>query len=410
MKTKHIAITLLAATLAAPAFAGGFLYTWTVDDAGERSRERGSGQERSAEREERLYDEATSALDENDWRIAAIRFRKTADLALEHAPAALYWLAYAQNRMAQRSEALATLVELREKYGKSKWAEDGRALEVEIRQASGQHIEPEKVEDSDVRLMTLLPMIRTNPDKAIPMLDKLVASGTLKTKDRALFVLSQSDDPRAFSIIGRVARDGASPLLQVRAVRYLTPAARDESTRKLLGDVYAATPNERVKKTVLRTYAVANDRGRLVWVAKSESNPDLRAEAVRQLGVCGASGELSTLYTVEPSTAVRKEIIQAMFIGGNADKLIVLAQRERSPELRITAIQNLGLLGGESSSQALLTIYDSDPNPQVRSAVVQGLFLQQNGKALVKLKEKEKDPALKAVIEEKLALLDSIGH
>ncbi|HVR38642.1 MAG TPA: hypothetical protein VMU84_06075, partial [Thermoanaerobaculia bacterium] len=71
------------------------------------------------------------------------------------------------------------------------------------------------------------------------------------------------------------------------------------------------------------------------------------------------------------------------------------------------AIHNLGLLGGPQSSQALLAIYDSDGTQDVRVAVVKGLFLQSNAKALIVLARKEKDPALKKEIVSKIALIHS---
>ena len=111
--------------------------------------------------------------------------------------------------------------------------------------------------------------------------------------------------------------------------------------------------------------------------------PELRAEAVRQLGVMGAHDELWQLYTKESSLDVKKQILQAMFVGGNAERLIQLAKTESDPELRRVAVRNLGLMGSKRTGDALVEIYTTDKDPEIRKAVVQGLFIQNNAESLV---------------------------
>ena len=60
----------------------------------------------------------------------------------------------------------------------------------------------------------------------------------------------------------------------------------------------------------------------------------------------GAHDELWQLYQKETSVDVKKQILQAMFVGGNSHRLIELAKTEKDPELRATAVRNLGLMGG----------------------------------------------------------------
>src|SRR5262249_36621205 len=85
------------------------------------------GDERKAEKadtEESLYDAATEMLDDHQWRKAASAFDHVAQMGGTHADAALYWKAYAQNKMGQRAEALDTLGTLQKNYAKSRWVED----------------------------------------------------------------------------------------------------------------------------------------------------------------------------------------------------------------------------------------------------------------------------------------------
>ena len=67
-----------------------------------------------------------------------------------------------------------------------------------------------------------------------------------------------------------------------------------------------------------------------------------------------AGAELNELYQTETSVEVKKRILQAMFIGNQSDKLIELAKSEKDAELRKTAIRNLGLMKRAGTSEALV--------------------------------------------------------
>jgi len=123
--------------------------------------------------------------------------------------------------------------------------------------------------------------------------------------------------------------------------------------------------------------------------------------------VMGARAELAQLYQSESSVEVKKQILQAMFIGGDADRLIELAKSEKDPELRLTAIRNLGLMKRTGTSEALIGIYNADSTAAVRKAVVNALFIQNNASALVTLARTEKSPEMKKEIVTKLSLMKS---
>jgi hypothetical protein len=412
---KHgIAILLAAAIVAPPLHALDSSITVVVDSRdADRDKDKDKDRdkdraERQADKEEDLYDRGTDALDDHDWRTAVTVFGRVAEMRLSHADAALYWLAYAQNKTGQRSEALATLLDLQKNYGKSKWNEDAKALEVEIRQSAGQKIAPEHVEDEDLKLMAINGLMQSDSERAIPILEKILSNpnNSSKVKERALFVLSQSGSARASEILANVAKGTAHHSLQEKAIRYLGIMG-NENSRRVLTDVYAATADMGVKKSILRAYMLSGDKARLLSLAKAEQNADLRSEAVQQLGIMGSREELSQLYESETSIDVKKKIIQAMFIGGNADKLGELARTESNLDLKVAAIRNLGLLGGSRSGQLLFTLYESDSRAEVRRAVIQGLFLQNNAKGLVDLARKEKDRDLKSEMVQKLSVMHS---
>ncbi len=362
-------------------------------------------QESKADREQDLYDEGNDALDEHDWARAVRNFDRVAKMKMSHASAALYYKATAQAQMGNRSDALATLVELQQQYPKSKWAEDGKALELEIRQNAGQRIEPRQVDDEELKLMALSGLMNSDPERALPIIESILAGNqSSKVKEKALFVLSQSSSPKAWDVLARVAKTGR-PELQSRAIRYLGISGGSRA-RDILAEVYTTTSNIELKKSILKAYMISGDRAHLLSLAKGETNAELRATAVMQLGVQGARAELAELYATEPTVEVKKKIIQAMFIGGNADKLADIARNEKNLELKLAAIRNLGLMGKHTGS-ILLELYRGDTRTEVREAVIHGLFLQNNAKTLVDLARAEKDRELKKEIIQKLSIMNS---
>ena len=120
-----------------------------------------------------------------------------------------------------------------------------------------------------------------------------------------------------------------------------------------------------------------------------------------------AQDALWQLYQKEPSVDVKKRIIQALFVGGAADRLIELAKTEKTPELRRTAIRNLGVMGSKKTGDALVEIYNTDKDPEIRKTVIDGLFVQGNAAGLVALARKEQDPTMKKEIVSKLSVMGS---
>lgn len=378
-----------------------FGFSRTPSDAESASSQKSSAQE------ERLYQRGTKALDERRWEVAIEEFGKVIAINGSRVDGAMYWTAWAQDKQGNRAEALVTLDQLRKSHPNSRWANEARALETEIRQASGQTVRPENEPDEDLKLMALNSLMNSDAERAIPMLEKfLQGSDSPKLKERALFVLAQSGASAAREVLAGVARGTRNPDLQEKALQYLGIFGGREN-RQLLQEIYTSSSTVDVKRRILRSFMVAGERDRLLAVAKGEQEPELRSEAVRQLGVMGAHNELWQLYQAEPAAGVKNQIIRAMFVGGSADRLIELARTEKDPELRRTAVRNLGLIGSSRTGEALVSIYSSDKDPAIRKAVIDALFVQNNARALVELARKETDIEMKRQIISKLSLMRS---
>ena len=363
--------------------------------------------ESADDRADDLYDRARDLIEQGKFDRAVSDLDRLIGLRSNRTDAAMYWKAYSLSKLGQRADALTALGDLIKQFGDSRWIRDAKALEVEVRQASGQAVSPASQDDEELKLMALRGIMQSDPEQALPVIEKmLTGANSPKVKDRALFVLSQSRSARAREIITGVARGNANPDLQLRAIRYIGIMGGTDN-RQILADVYKSTNDPAVKRSILRSFMTANDRERLFAAAKSETDAGLRAEAIRQLGVLRAGGELSQLYQTEGSVEIKKSILQSMFVGGDSDKLIELAKNEKDPELRKTAIRNLGLMKRAGTTEALTGIYASDASIDVKKAVINALFLQSNATGLVTLARAEKNVELKKDIVSKLSNMKS---
>ena len=152
---------------------------------------------------------------------------------------------------------------------------------------------------------------------------------------------------------------------------------------------------------------MSGNREPLMAAAKSDSNAEVRAQAIQLLGAMGASSQLSDLYASESSPEVREQILRALFSSGNMQKLIEVAKGENDARLRMRAIQYLGTTNSQQAADALQGIYESNSDPETRGRVLRALFTQGNAKQLVAIARKESNPELKKAAVQHLSHMKS---
>ena len=354
-----------------------------------------------------VYNQGTQALDRSEWDAAADAFERVVALKDSRADAALYWRAYALNKSGKRDAALKTLAALKAGYPQSRWVRDAGALELEIRQASGQTPAPAASDNDELKLLALSGLMQADPERALPLVKQMLQSGTAspKIRERAMFVLAQSGSPEARQALVAIAKGTSNPELQVEAIRYLGLFGGDEG-RKVLGDVFASSKDLDVGRAVLQAYMVSGDRAHLLEVARTTTHPELRRQAFQMLGASGAREELWQLYQQNKDVDSRREIINGLFISGGKDQIQQIATKEPDMDLRIEGIQRLGLMG-KDTAPVLKSIYSSDKDAHVRRAVLNAFFVQGNATALIEIAKQESDPTLKREAVQKLSIMGS---
>lgn len=379
----------------------------TDRDARQRARDAERTLRQDRNRDERNYRAGKSYLDRKEYDKAIDAFNRVVENKGARSDGALYWRAYAQNKQGHRDEALASLTELQNGYASSRWLDDAKALQVEIRQQSGQPVTPESATDEDLKLLALQSLVNTDPERSVPMLEKLLKSANSpRLKERALFVLAQSRSPKSRDLLAEVAKGGSNPDLQSKAIEYLGIYGGRDNLQVLV-DIYKGAGDVNVKRTILNSFMVSGSRDNLLAVAKSESNPELKLHAIQLLGSVGGSADLAQLYTADAPAEVKRAVIQGLFISGNTDKLVELAKTEKDAGLRHLAINQLGVMGRGKTGTALAALYTQETDPDNKKAIINALFIQGNATALIEIARKETDMNVKKQIVNQLSLMHS---
>jgi TolA-binding protein len=308
------------------------------------------------------YESGKQALDNHNYEKAVEIFNKVIDSKTpsSRADGAYYWKAYALNKLGKRDEALAALAELSKQFPQSSWLNDAKALQAEVQQGKGQPISPENQADEDLKLYAINALINSDADRAVPLLEGLLSNPkmTPRLKERALYVLAQSRSDKAHEIVGRYAKGGSNPDLQLTAVQYLG-TYRSKESRQLLSEVYGSVSDVNVKRAVLRSFEMSRDIEHLAAIAKSEQNVELRREAIRQLGNIRddqAVASLVSVYGSESDKNIKTEILNSLGNQGAAKQIIECARKESDPELKKVAVRRLSEMRSKEATDFLMEI------------------------------------------------------
>jgi HEAT repeat protein len=357
--------------------------------------------------EDQKYEQGQALLNSGRWAEAESAFHAIAETHTPRAAAALYWQAYAESKMEHASEALETCARLRGSYPQSEWIKECGSLEIDIRKRTGGGVSPQAEQDEDLKLLALYALMQQDRAEAIPILKGILTGNhSQKMKERALFVLTQTDSKEAQDVLAQVARGQSGPELQVKAIQMLA-AQEGKRASPLLDEVYRSSSDVRVKEVILHSYLVSGDSSKLLEAARGETNPQLVRTAVHTLGAMGEADQLLSLYKSAKTNEAKAAIIEGFVPCGEraTPALREIAISEQDSGLRRKAIRNLGVTGGHNNGAILVEIYQKSPDPESKTAALDGLFVAGDAHDLVSLARGEKDYGMKKKIVEKLSIM-----
>ena len=306
---------------------------------------------------DRAYREGTRAIDRRDYEKAIAAMDRVIEAKGPHKEGAYYWKAYAQSRIGRTNDALATLGALRKDDPQSRWLNDAKALEVEIKQDAGQHVSPDGESDEDLKLLAINGLMNSDPSRALPLLEKVLneTKNPPRVRERALFVLARSNAPEAQTAVLRIAKGGGNPDLQMKALQYLA-VGESKNVVGTLAEAYNNAKDVPIKRAALEGLFIAKARDQIASIAKSERNPDLKRQAIQFLGPLGADDVLLSLYNSETNSEIKRTILDAFFARGDAKQIIALSRRENDPGLRREGVQRLSMMKSKEASEYLMEL------------------------------------------------------
>lgn len=303
------------------------------------------------------YRQGVRHIDERQYEKAVHVFDSVIRDKSPRAEGALYWKAYALRRLGRNSEALGALGELESGYPASRWKNDAKALEVEIRQASGSGAPAASQDDEDLKLLALNGLVQNEPESAVPLLEKILVSGksSPRMKQRALYVLAQSKNAKARELVTQYARGGTNPDLQLTAIDYLGAMGTPEG-RSALVEIYKGSSDQAVKRMALQGMARGRDKAQILQVIRGENDVELKKDAIRFLGRTDAIEELRELYRSETDVEVRKAVVWAIADHGKPAVLVELARAEKDPAVKKEIVRRLSDMRSKEAQAYLVEL------------------------------------------------------
>lgn len=334
-----------------------------------------------------LYWEGQAALKQSDWSTALQRFAELEKLLRKNEPqsvdSALYWEAYTLAQAQRTAEAKSTLERMRREFPKGRWNREAEALLAQLQPAA--KLDTAAVDD-DLADVAIQGLLSAPPERALPLLEKVLASErSIKTKKRALFVLSQLDTEQGIDVVLDTAKNAREPELRREAVRMLGMSGEKKAVERL-AELYSSSKSADEKENVIEAWLMSGRKDLVLKSARDESDAAVRDKAIETLGAMGASDELHQLFDTIKDTGNRRQIIQSLGVAGNASALKSIAGNTTLPQNeRVGAMHALGMAGDSGGAAALVDLYAKADTPPLRDAVLQGLLMSGDSAAVKKI-------------------------
>ena len=244
-------------------------------------------------------------------------------------------------------------------------------------------------------------LISAPPERALPLARKVLAGNNSDSvKEKALFILSQIDDPAAQETLLEFALD-ADGELQAEAIRMIGIGGNPDGLAQLQ-QLYEGG-DEEAREAVLEALMIAGEKQAVFEIAMSAEGEEFE-HAVDMLGVMGAYTELRELRTRK---GMSEALIEAYALSGDLDSLRELALDDSDPDLQSQAVEAMGIIGGDEVDATLLQIYKSAGSDHVRESALDGMLIAGYDEGVLELYRAATDPSEKKELLERLVIMDS---
>lgn len=253
----------------------------------------------------------------------------------------------------------------------------------------------------DLKEAAVEALISAPPERALPLARKVLeGNNSDRIKEKALFILSQIDDPAALQTLIDFATN-ASGSVRAEAIRMIGISGNDQGLASLRPIYESGDPEAR--EAVLEALMIAGDKQTVFDIAMTAEGEDFE-NAVDMLGVMNARSELRDLRA---SKGVSEALIDAYIVADDAESIRQLALDGSDPKNQVQAIEALGVVGGDEAGPTLVQIYRDAANEEVREAALDGMLIADYDEGVLELYRSSSNPAEKKNLLERLVIMDS---
>lgn len=252
------------------------------------------------------YARGTQALDQQRWQDAVASFDRVIDAKGKKVDAALYWKAYALNKLGRDSLVSSTCTQLATSYSSSPWNKDCAALnpaavtadKTKIYIRHGKDGPREEVgSEADLRALALNSLLNRDPALAMPMIRGILSGNSSpELKRRALGMLGQNQSPEAKALLRDVAMGKFAPDEQRRAIQMMG-VFQGKAGNDTLAEIYRTSSDISIKRAVISAFFISGDATRMVEMARNEKDLSLKHDIVAQLALM--HDKAATDYMIE---------------------------------------------------------------------------------------------------------------
>ncbi len=384
--------------------------------------------QRDAEaRAQACLDEARAAMNSERYRDAARLYAELRELsqARDAVGDALYWEAFARYRLQQTGElkrALVLLKQQQHEFQAAATAAEGEALAARIAgelAARGEVDAAQEVyrmadagrERDATRIAALHALMRMNPAKARPMLERIVRGETeasTELRQNAVFILCQEADDGVDAVIAALPTTDDPAVVQ--AMVMCLSQSEDDAALQALTDVLQRSDDPEVQQVALLAIGRRGDAKSAQMlatvVADPSRDPEVRAHALMGLAEADEPRAVRTAQQMVSDPATSDDLLEMAFMvlarsdsPEAAAALMTVAENPAADEdMRSMALFNAGT-SGKVGVDRLRRIYDSTDSRELKMQVCH--VLSQRGDdpealdLMLAIVRAEKDPEIR---------------
>lgn len=347
-----------------------------------------------------VFRSARDLITDGEWAKAQAKFSEYVSSYPneKNVDAALYWLAYAEHKLAKFDDCRKTIDRLLEKFPRSNWRDDARVLLAQIPGAYASEYDEllttVRARNAAVAVAPADATIvysQSSPDTPItvvaPRAEGQGVGVSVGSAPRVWRVdefggQTSDDDPCEFKIVVLQALFQTDVQRGIMAAsEWLKPGSPE--TLRCKGAALALLGRHGGKAVTPV----------LLGVARSESDLKLRARAISALGATNDDSVVDALRDFA-LTSQENDIVEASLYalsrhtGDRAVSVLSdIATSGKTISQRKIAISNISTRTGEPAVDALFRIYDADQSIEIRKAVISGFANRRSERAGNKLLE-----------------------